>query len=156
MGIFGIPQKRICADFAPIRLVNTLLSVAKVRISEQKAKLIMDFFGWECFEWAQIWKIVLLIWKIFHKIFTFLDKNTTFAPSKHWFMEKNALLNHEVVMASSDKTTNNFISKMKKEGRLIKIAAKIYTTNLNDTPENIIRRNLFFGSSDKWSDGSFM
>ena len=59
-------------------------------------------------------------------------------------MEKNALLNHEVVMASSDKTTNNFISKMKKEGRLIKIAAKIYTTNLNDTPENIIRRNLFF------------
>ena len=33
---------------------------------------------------------------------------------------------------------------MKKEGRLIKIAAKIYTTNLNDTPENIIRRNLFF------------
>lgn len=58
-------------------------------------------------------------------------------------MEKNALLNHEVVMASSDKTTNNFISKMKKEGRLIKIAAKIYTTNLNDTQENIIRRNLF-------------
>ena len=31
MGIFGIPQKRICADFAPIRLVHTLLSVAKVR-----------------------------------------------------------------------------------------------------------------------------
>ena len=44
MGIFGIPQKRICADFAPIRLVNTLLSVAKVRESEQKAKIIMDFF----------------------------------------------------------------------------------------------------------------
>ena len=59
-------------------------------------------------------------------------------------MEKNALLNHEVVMASSDKTTNNFITKMKKEGRLVKIATKIYTTNLNDTPENIIRRNLFF------------
>jgi len=47
-------------------------------------------------------------------------------------------------MASSDKTTNNFITKMKKEGRLIKIAPKIYTTNLNDSPENIIRRNLFF------------
>jgi len=29
-------------------------------------------------------------------------------------MERNALLNHEVVMASSDKTTNNFITKMKK------------------------------------------
>lgn len=59
-------------------------------------------------------------------------------------MEKNALLNHEIVMASSDKTTNNFIAKMKKEGRIVKIATKIYTTNLNDTPENIIRRNLFF------------
>ncbi|MBQ9218760.1 MAG: hypothetical protein IJ160_11420 [Muribaculaceae bacterium] len=59
-------------------------------------------------------------------------------------MEKNNLLSHEVVMASSDKTTNNFISKMKKEGRLVKIATKIYTTNLNDTPENIIRGNLFF------------
>ena len=46
MGIFGIPQKRICADFAPIRLVNALLSVAKVRESEQKAKIIMDFFVW--------------------------------------------------------------------------------------------------------------
>ncbi len=32
-------------------------------------------------------------------------------------MEKNALLNHEVVMASSDKTTNNFISKMKKNAK---------------------------------------
>jgi len=39
-------------------------------------------------------------------------------------MEKNDLLSYEVVMASSDKTTNNFISKMKKEGRLIKIAIK--------------------------------
>ena len=59
-------------------------------------------------------------------------------------MEKNTLLSHEIIMASSDKTTNNFIAKMKKEGRLVKIAPKIYTTNLNDTPENIILRNLFF------------
>ncbi len=67
-------------------------------------------------------------------------------------MEKNALLNHEVVMASSDKTTNNFISKMKKEGRLVKIATKIYTTNLNDNPENIIRRNLFFILGELYPD----
>ena len=67
-------------------------------------------------------------------------------------MEKNALLNHEVVMASSDKTTNNFITKMKKEGRLVKIATKIYTTNLNDTPENIIRRNLFFILGELYPD----
>lgn len=67
-------------------------------------------------------------------------------------MEKNDLLSYEVVMASSDKTTNNFISKMKKEGRLVKIATKIYTTNLNDTPENIIRRNLFFILGELFSD----
>ena len=59
-------------------------------------------------------------------------------------MEKSALLNHEIVMASSDKSTNYFIKKMKKEGCIVKIAPKIYTTTLNDTPENIIRRNLFF------------
>ena len=74
--------------FAPILrrfgIVNTLLSVAKVRESEQKAKIIMDFFEWECFEWAQIWKIVQSIWKIFHKIFTFLDKNPIIALSEHW------------------------------------------------------------------------
>ena len=45
-------------------------------------------------------------------------------------MEKNTLLNHEVVMASSDKTTNNFITKMKKESRLVKIASKILTSSV--------------------------
>ena len=73
-----------------------------------------------------------------------MEKITIFALQTQRFMEKNALLSHEIVMASSDKATNNFINKMKKEGRVVKIAAKIYTTNLNDTPENIIRRNLFF------------
>jgi len=55
-------------------------------------------------------------------------------------------------MASSDKATNNFITKMKKEGRLVKIAAKIYTTNLNDTLENIIRRNLSFILGEQYPD----
>jgi len=59
-------------------------------------------------------------------------------------MERNTLMNHEIVIATSDKATSKFITQMKKEGRLVKIAPKIYTTNLNDTAENIIRRNLFF------------
>jgi len=59
-------------------------------------------------------------------------------------MERNTLMNHEIVMGTSDKATSKFITQMKKEGRLVKIAPKIYTTNLNDTSENIIRRNLFF------------
>ena len=70
--------RRFCADSASLILS---ISVANVRISEQKAKLIMDYFEWECFEWAQIWKIVLSIWKIFHKIRAFLDKNPIIALS---------------------------------------------------------------------------
>ena len=59
-------------------------------------------------------------------------------------MEKELLLSREIVMASSDKMTSRFITQMKREGRIVKIARRIYTTNLNDTPENIIRRNLFY------------
>lgn len=73
-----------------------------------------------------------------------MEKITTFALKFNEKMERNTLLNHEIVMASSDKATSNFITRMKKEGRIVKIAPKIYTTNLNDTAENLIRRNLFF------------
>ena len=54
------------------------------------------------------------------------------------------MLNREIVMASSDKVTSKFLTHMKRKGRIVKIARRIYTTNLNDTPENIIRRNLFY------------
>ena len=95
---------------------------------------------------------MLCFWKIFPKRKLLLEIFTTFAFKTQEFMEKNALLSHEIVMASSDKATNNFISKMKKEGRIVKIAAKIYTTNLNDKPENIIRRNLFFILGELYPD----
>lgn len=67
-------------------------------------------------------------------------------------MEKEILLNREIVMASSDKVTSNFLTQMKREGRIVKIARRIYTTNLNDTPENIIRRNLFFILGEMFPD----
>lgn len=57
---------------------------------------------------------------------------------------KESILNHEIIFASSDKNVSKLITALKKEQRIIKIAAKIYTTNLNDSPENIIRRNLFY------------
>ena len=44
MVIFGIPQNAFAPILRRFGIVNTLLSVAKVRISEQKAKIIMDFF----------------------------------------------------------------------------------------------------------------
>ncbi len=45
-----------------------------------------------------------------------------FLRCKSAVYEKNTLLNHEIVMASSDKVISGFISKMKKEGRIVKIA----------------------------------
>ena len=49
----------------------------------------------------------------------------------------------EIVFASSDKSTSNQISKAEKEGKIRKIAPRIYTTNLRDLEEHIIRRHFF-------------
>lgn len=49
----------------------------------------------------------------------------------------------EVLFASSDKVESKRIGKLVKAGVIKKIAPKIYTSNLADQPENIIRRNIF-------------
>ena len=59
-------------------------------------------------------------------------------------MEKNPhLYLSEVVFSSVDKAESRAISKMLKEGVIRKIAPRVYTSNLIDSPENIIKRNLF-------------
>lgn len=73
-----------------------------------------------------------------------MENFTTFEALNSKIMERNPLLDHEIVIGNSDKPRGNIISKMKKAGRLVKIAPRVYTTNLNDTPENIIARNLFY------------
>lgn len=50
----------------------------------------------------------------------------------------------EIVMATSDKRESARRTEMKKNGSLRKIAPKVYTTNMEDAPEDIIRRNLFY------------
>ena len=50
----------------------------------------------------------------------------------------------EIVMATSDKSLSTKRTSMIKEGLLRKIAPKIYTTNLEDEPDVIIRRNIFY------------
>lgn len=57
-------------------------------------------------------------------------------------MEKNAQL-PEILIASSDKKMSATITRLKKEALLIKIAPRVYTTNLTDSPETIVRRNLY-------------
>lgn len=49
----------------------------------------------------------------------------------------------EVLIASSDKKLSAFITRLKKEAKIRKIAARVYTSNLTDTPENIVGRNLY-------------
>jgi len=61
-------------------------------------------------------------------------------------MAKNKSLANvtEIVMATSNKSLSLQRTSMIKEGLLRKIAPKIYTTNLEDEPDVIIRRNVFY------------
>lgn len=61
-------------------------------------------------------------------------------------MAKNSSLQNimEIVMATSDKSGSARRTAMLKEGTLRKIAPKVYTTNMDEAPEAIIRRNLFY------------
>ena len=49
----------------------------------------------------------------------------------------------EVIFSSSDSKLSTQISNLEKAGKLRKIAPRIYTSNFIDSPEVIIRRNLF-------------
>lgn len=49
----------------------------------------------------------------------------------------------EIIFSSSDKALNREISKLEKNNKIRKIAPRIYTSNFDDSPDNIIRRNLF-------------
>lgn len=49
----------------------------------------------------------------------------------------------EIIFGTSDSVESRRITRMEKEGKLKKIAPRIYTSNLLDSESNIIRRNLF-------------
>lgn len=57
-------------------------------------------------------------------------------------MESIVDLNKEIVFASSDSDASHLIGKLLRRGQLRKIAPRIYTTNLLDSPESIVRRNI--------------
>ena len=59
-------------------------------------------------------------------------------------MENNLPIHlQEVIFGSSDSKISKKISKLEKEGKIKKIAPRLYTGNLEESPEIIIRRNLF-------------
>ncbi|MCQ2285313.1 MAG: Fic family protein [Bacteroidales bacterium] len=51
-------------------------------------------------------------------------------------------LNKEIIFASSDSDVSHQISRLVKQGTIRKIAPRLYTSNLVDSPENIVRRNI--------------
>ena len=79
-----------------------------------------------------------------YKIPVFSGKYFPNLPLKLLLME-NILPIHlqEVVFSSSDPKISSQIKTFERAGKLKKIAARIYTSNLTDNPETIIRRNLF-------------
>ncbi len=59
-------------------------------------------------------------------------------------MENNSPIHlQEVIFGSSDSSISKKISKLEKEGIIRKIAPRLYSSNLHDSPEEIVRRNLF-------------
>jgi len=59
-------------------------------------------------------------------------------------MEKNIPIHlQEMIFGSSDSSISRQIAKLEKAGTIIKIAPRLYTSNLEDSPEEIVRRNLF-------------
>ena len=49
----------------------------------------------------------------------------------------------EIIFASSNKSISHQISKAEKEGKIKKIAPRIYTSNLRDSEEHILKRHFF-------------
>lgn len=85
----------------------------------------------------------LLMENIFQKIR--LDgKYLLFLLQSVPIMEKNSLLNlQEVVFSSKDAAISKQLSRLVAAGKLRKISPRIYTSNFDELPELIIRRNLY-------------
>lgn len=59
-------------------------------------------------------------------------------------MEKNRTIHlQEILFGSSDKTESRRISQLVKKGIIKKIGPSLYTSNLHDTHESIVKRNWF-------------
>ena len=58
-------------------------------------------------------------------------------------LEKNLQILNEIIVGSSRPEVTKLLARLKREGKVVRIAPRIYTTNLTDKAENIIRRNLW-------------
>ena len=65
-------------------------------------------------------------------------------------MERNLQLLNEVIVGSADSGVAKLLTRLKQTGRVKRLAPRLYTTNLTDLPENIVRRNLWTIVGQLW------
>jgi hypothetical protein len=98
-----------------------------------------------CCGWGRaifIFRIALIRKKPILRLYN--QKKSLFLKEIRIIMKRNPhLYLSEVLFGSADKVESRAISKMLKEGVIRKIATRVYTSNLADSPEAIIKRNLF-------------
>ena len=58
-------------------------------------------------------------------------------------LKRNLQLLNEVIVGSADPGVAKLLTRLKREGKVVRLAPRLYTTNLTDTPEKIVRRNLW-------------
>ena len=65
-------------------------------------------------------------------------------------LEKNLRILNEIIVGSSRPEVAKLLSRLKREGKVVRIAPRIYSTNLTDKADNIIRRNLWMIVGRLW------
>ena len=58
-------------------------------------------------------------------------------------IEKKLRELNEVIVGSADSAVAKLLARLKREGLVARLAPRLYTTNLTDSPEKIVRRNLW-------------
>ena len=58
-------------------------------------------------------------------------------------MEKNLRLLNEIIVGTADPRTSKLLAHLKREKLVVRLAPRLYSTNLTDSPEAIVRRNLW-------------
>lgn len=72
-----------------------------------------------------------------------LEKYLPEIGERRLMMEKNLQMLNEVLVGSADPAVAKLLSNLKRKGLVVRLASRLYTTNLTDLPENIVRRNLW-------------
>ena len=58
-------------------------------------------------------------------------------------IEKNLQSLNEVIAGSSSPAVAKLLARLKRDGRVVRLAPRLYSTNQADSPENIVRRNIW-------------